>query len=348
MQNINIAIVGAGLVGQRHADALLRTPNAQLSAIVDPGDEAKQFANQNHVPYFDKLDELLESMRPDGVILSTPTGLHAEQSLTCIAKKIPLLIEKPITVTSDEAIQIVKASEQNGTPTLVGHHRRYNPLIQRGKKAIDDGLLGPISTINSTCWFYKPNSYFDTAPWRKQKGAGPISVNLVHDVDLMRYLCGDIVRVTAIARPSIRNFENEDVAAAVLEFENGAVGTISVSDTTVSPWSWEHTSGEYPVYPKTDQICYQIGGTKGALSIPDLKLWTHEAEPDWWSPITFDELSYVASNPLDAQIAHFCDVIRGTAEPMISAREGMQSLKVVEAIQEAANSKEKINVTKNI
>ena len=72
----------------------------------------------------------------------------------------------------------------------------------------------------ATCWFYKPDHYFNSAPWRKQKGAGPIYVNLIHDIDLLRYFCGDVRSVFAYGVPSKRGYENEDVASILLKFEN--------------------------------------------------------------------------------------------------------------------------------
>ena len=93
-------------------------------------------------------------------------------------------------------------------------------------------------------------------------------MNLAHDIDLLRHLCGEIDFVQAQTVKSIRGFENEDVAGALLRFRNGAIGTISVSDSIVSPWSWEMTSKENPVYPPTSESCYFIGGSHGSLSIP--------------------------------------------------------------------------------
>lgn len=178
----------------------------------------------------------------------------------------------------------------------------------------------------------------------KKKGAGPISVNLVHDVDLVRYLCGEVVSVQAQATHSSRGFENEDVAAAVLRFDNGAIGTITVADTVVAPWSWEMTSREYPTYPPTSQSCYLFGGTHGSLSVPDLTLWSHQGERDWWNPISATTLPREASDPLVNQIAHFADVIAGKEAPLVSGSEGLKTLQVIEAIQLAAKSEEQVIV----
>ncbi len=339
---IRLAIVGLGLVGQRHADAIHRLKHVELVAIVDPSDPGRVYAEEHGVPHFETLADLFAQDAPDGVILSTPTPLHVEQGLDCVARGCPMLVEKPLATSAQEATVLVNAAAAHSVPLLVGHHRRHNPLIQKAFEVVSGGEIGEVRAVHSNCWFYKPDYYFDAAPWRKLKGAGPISVNLVHDVDLIRYLCGEVASVQAQSAPSKRGFENEDVAAAVLRFENGAIGTITVSDSIVSPWSWELTAREYPGYPPTSQSSYLLGGTHGSLSVPDLTLWSHTGERDWWNPISATTLLREASNPLVNQISHFVAVIRGEEPPLVSGDEGLKTLQVVEAIQMAAQSGETI------
>ncbi len=169
-------------------------------------------------------------------------------------------------------------------------------------------------------------------------------MNLVHDVDLIRYLCGDVVRVQAQRAPSVRGFDNEDLACALLTLANGALATITVSDSVVSPWSWELTSKEYPVYPQTTESCYRIGGSEGALSIPDLTVWKHTERPDWWSPIESHSLSFDPVDPLVSQMQHFCRVLLGIDTPLVSASEGYRSLRVIEAIQTASLTGETVDL----
>ncbi len=103
-------------------------------------------------------------------------------------------------------------------------------------------------SVEATCWLAKPDDYFEVA-WRREAGAGPIFTNLIHDIDLMRALCGDVTSVQAIETNAIRGHAVEESAAVLLRFENGALGTLNVSDATVAPWSWETTSGENRGFP---------------------------------------------------------------------------------------------------
>jgi predicted dehydrogenase len=341
---LRLAIAGIGLVGQRHADAISQVADLSLCAIVDPGEAGKSEAQAHSVPCYDDLQTMIKAEAPDGIVLATPTKLHVAQGTTCIDAGIPVLIEKPLADDLAEATTLVERSEKAEVSLLVGHHRRHNPLIRKAHEYITRGKIGAVRAVQATCWFYKPDAYFDVAPWRKQGGAGPISVNLVHDIDLMRHLCGEITSVQAQAAPSARGYENEDVAAALLTFDNGAIGTITVSDSIVAPWSWEMTAHEYPVYPTTSQSAYQIGGSHGALSVPDLTLWTHEEVRDWWTPISATSVMRDTSDPLINQMAHFAAVIRGNEAPLVSGREGLRSLAVVDAIQRSAKSGELIRL----
>ena len=268
------------------------------------------------------------SHRPKPALRQTPPFWLKNRSLTILPRGSNWL--RPLSVPTLQSLLAITGG--------------YNPIIRSAKDMIVSGKIGDVRAAHATCWFYKPDSYFDQAPWRKLAGAGPISVNLVHDIDLMRHLCGEVISVQAQATASRRGYENEDVAAAVLKFANGAIGTVTVSDSIVSPWSWEHTAKEYPVYPATQQSAYMIGGSLGALSIPDQSLWRHDEAPDWWSPISATSSPIETSDPLVNQIQHFAEVITEGVEPRVSAREGLRTLRVVDAIQRAAATGETVTL----
>jgi len=343
-QTTRIAVVGFGLAGSRHAQVVRRAPELSLAAVVEPGEDGRIAAEALGAPVFSSLETMLEAAKPDGVVLATPTPLHLEQGLTCIAAGRPVLIEKPIAVNSGDARQLADAAEKANVPLLVGHHRRHNGRIQAAKAALSGGAVGNIRAITATCWFYKPAHYFDVAPWRTKKGAGPICVNLVHDVDLLRHFCGDVRTVQSVAMPSVRGFENEDLATALLQFNSGAVATISVSDSIVAPWSWELTARENPAYPATSESCYLIGGSAGGLSLPDLRVWRHEGAPDWWTPISAQNLRCAMDDPLAVQMAHFAAVIAGEEAPLVPAMEGLKSLEVIEAVSLASATGRKVSL----
>ncbi len=338
--NPRIAIVGAGLIGRRHANLIREGDDAVLSAIVDPTDTARDFAAEAGAPWFASVADMLTADHPDGLIIATPNQLHLDHGLQAVEAGLPALIEKPIADSVAAAEKLVSAAEAAKIPLLIGHHRRHNPLIADAKARIVSGELGTLVAVHGMFWLYKPDDYFD-GEWRRKPGAGPVYINLIHDIDLMRHLVGEVTSVRAIQSSAARGHEVEDTAAALLTFENGALGTVTVSDSIVGPWSWEQTSGENPAYPETDQHCYLIGGTKGSLSLPNGEVWGQDEPRSWW--LDFQRSGPAArsdEDPLARQIAHFCDVIRGRAQPLVSGREGLQTLRVIEALKQSAETGE--------
>ncbi len=335
MPPVKLAVVGAGLIGRRHAELVAAEPEAKLAAIVDPAPAGRELAARLGAPYFARLADLLAAERPDGAIIATPNQLHVAHGLEAVSAGIPALIEKPLADDVAGAERLVAAAESAGVPLLVGHHRRYNPIIRVAKDIVDSGRLGRVLTLHGHFWLLKPDDYF-AAEWRRAPGAGPVFINLIHDIDLFRYLCGEVVAVQAIESNAARGHAVEDTAAILLRFANGALGTVTVSDAVAAPWSWELTSGENPNYPQQDAACYQIGGSAGALAIPQLDLWTYPGKRGWWEPLAHERIAVTPADPLKLQIRHFCDVIRGRAAPHVLGREGLATLKVIAAIKQAA------------
>ena len=332
---VSIALVGAGLVGKRHAEAIAASPDAVLHSVTDLAAPAHDFTASVGVPWYPSLTALFDAGRPDGVILATPNQLHVEQGLACVAAGVPALVEKPLAADVVAARELVAAGEAAGVALLVGHHRRHNPLVAAAKAQIDSGVLGTVVAVHGMFWLMKPDDYFD-AEWRRAQGAGPVFVNLIHDVDLLRHLVGEVVSVQAVESNAIRGNAVEETSAVLLQFANGALGTINVSDTVVAPWSWELTAGENPAYPFTGQSCYFIGGTQGSMELPNLKVWTHSTERSWWEPISATHFPLPSGDPLVRQVTQFARVIRGEQAPLAPASEGLKTLEVIDAVKASA------------
>jgi predicted dehydrogenase len=335
-----IAVAGAGLIGRRHLEALRIAQGAVAAAVIDPAPAARGIADSLGLPWFASLLDLPAGLA-DGVILATPNALHVDGALTCIAAGLPVLVEKPLATDVAGARQIVMAAEIAGLPVLTGHHRRHNPLITQAKALIEGGGIGAPVSVQGMFWVEKPAEYFAT-DWRRADGAGPILLNLIHDIDLMRHLVGEITSVQAVTTRAIRGNAVEDAAVILLEFAGGALGTMNVADCIPAPWSWELTAGENPDYPATDQSCYVIGGTTGALDLPRLRVWRHQGARGWWDPITATTLPHPQADPLVRQAEHFARVIRGEGKPLVSGREGLRTLAVTMAVKSAAATRTRI------
>lgn len=346
-QKLKIAILGAGLIGRQHMLRLQASASCELAAVVDPVPAARAVASEAGVPYFENLADLFARARPDGVIIGTPNALHVQQALECLAADVPALIEKPVAHTLAEGERLVRALKDAAVPFLVGHHRAHSPIMALAREVVHSGRLGRLVAVNGSAMFCKPDDYFVEAPWRREPGGGPVLINMIHEIDNLRSLCGEITEVQAIMSNATRGFDVEDTAALVFRFAGGALGTFLLSDTVASPRSWEQTSQEnkaYATYP--DEDCYILAGTMGSLSVPTMRLrhYATPADRSWWKPFQTQVLDLRREDPLAVQIEHFAAVIRGEAQPLVSVRDGVQNLRVVEAIRQAAREGRAVSV----
>jgi len=272
--------------------------------------------------------------------------MHVDGGLECVAAGVPVIVEKPIGDTVEGATRLVEAGEAAGVPVLTGHHRNYSPVMAKAREIVRSGRLGPVVAVVGTALFYKPDDYFDGGGgWRREPGGGPILLNLIHEVNNLLSLVGPIVAVQAVTSTATRGFPVEDTAAMVFTFANGALGTFLLSDAAASARSWEQTSQEnasYASYP--DEDCYHIAGTLGSLSVPTMRVKTFPGTRSWWEPFDAVTEPLERSDPLANQVAHFAAVIRGTAEPICSGRDGLATLKVVDAVVEAARTNRPVAV----
>jgi predicted dehydrogenase len=333
-----VAVVGAGVIGRTHIETIAKSDVAKLAAIVDPTEAGQAMAASFGVPWFADHAGLIASKLCDAAIIATPNALHLGHALDFIAAKIPVLVEKPVTVTVADAQGLADAAAKAGMPVLVGHHRRHNPIIARAREVIASGVLGRLTTATILYTFLKPASYFDPL-WRRDPAAGgPVLINLIHEIDLVRHLLGEIESLQALTSNGVRGFAVEDTVAVMLRMVSGALVTISLSDTVTAPWSWDLAARESPSYPPQSRAVqtHFISGTDGSLSLPDCTHWSYKAEKSWFAPISAEALTVGGDNPYVLQLAHFCRVARGQAAPLCSAADGMATLAATLAVREAA------------
>ena len=340
MNRVRIAVAGAGLIGKRHLEEVDASAVAEVASIVDPGPAGPELSEKFGVRLYPTLPAMFAEDRPDGVILATPNQLHVDGGLACIAAGVPVIVEKPIGDSVAGATRLVEAGERAGVPVLTGHHRQHSPIMTKARAVVRSGVLGTVVAVVGTALFHKPDDYFEVGGgWRRQAGGGPVLLNLIHEVNNLQSLVGDIVRVQAVTSNATRGFPVEDTAAMVFTFAGGALGTFLLSDTAGSARSWEQTSqenAEYPTYP--DEDAYHIAGTRGSLSVPTMRVRVYPGVRSWYEPYDTITETVERSDPLANQIEHFAAVIRGEAEPIVSGRDGLTTLRVVDAVLEAART----------
>lgn len=339
MSKLPIAVIGAGLIGITHIDRALKSPDFDLVGIADPTPAAAELARSLGVPCFADYPSLLAQARPRGVVVATPNATHAQITVDCLENGAAVLVEKPIADTLADGRRICEASRATGLPVLVGHQRRHNPIMRKAKAIVSAGTLGRPVSATAMCTWLKPRDYFDVA-WRRQRGGGPILINLIHDIDLMRHLYGEIESVQALASNAVRGFEVEDTAVVALRFRNGALGTVTVSDTAAAPWNWDLGVGEAERFPRQDINAHFYSGTQGSLTLPRLEVWRYRQDEGpaqgWHDPLTQERTALHIGCPYTEQLRHFAALIEGREAPVCSALDGFRTLEATLAVTQAA------------
>lgn len=343
--SIAIAVIGAGAIGRTHIETLAGMPGLHLSAIVDPGPAAAALAGSLGVPCLPEVADLLSGGQAAAAIVATPNETHLPVSAALLRAGLPVLLEKPVAESLASARALIALADETGVPLLVGHHRRHNPIIKAARAAIAEGLIGDLVMATVTCSLAKPDSYFDAA-WRRAPGAGgPLLINLVHEIDLLRHFFGEIASVQAMTAHDRRGFAVEDTAAVTLQFVRGGLATLCISDAAVGPWAWDLSAGEnparFPAHPVTPHL---YAGSKAGLSLPDLALWQPPGTPDWTAALQPRRLEVQPGDPYRAQLDHFAGLIRQGGAPLVSARDATANLIVLDAITRAAAEGRRVTV----
>jgi len=197
---ITIAIIGAGLIGPRHAQSVVDCADAVLTGFVDPNPQADAIVESFAVPCYRSVELLLASGNaPDAAIVCTPNHTHVDISEKLLHVGLHVLVEKPVSTDVRSGAMLSEAIKASGRQLLVGHHRRFNPYVVVTKKALTEGAIGQPIAVSVLWTLCKPEFYFEApTEWRgRAEGGGPILINLVHDVDILQYLLGPITRVHA-------------------------------------------------------------------------------------------------------------------------------------------------------
>lgn len=342
---VRLVVVGAGLIGKKHINLVKTSKSCALVGICDVDPNCRAIADDHRVPFYQDLDEMLKREQPDGAIIATPNSLHRANADVCARYAINMLIEKPIADSLEDAYHIVELAENAEIQLVVGHHRRHSPLVQQARSIVQGGTLGRLAAVSALWTLRKPDDYFEITWRRSRPGGGPALINLIHEIDNLRFICGEIQQVYAIASSATREYEVEDTLSISIAFENGALGSLLVSDTVSAPWSYELTTGENPYFPKVGENCYYFTGTLGALSFPQMEHWHYKDEKlGWQYPLEKSKLEMSHADPLQIQLEHFARVIRGDEIPLVNGKEATRSLAVVLAVLESAKSNAPINL----
>jgi len=345
MKKARLGLIGLGWIGSEHGRNILANKNAELAAVSDTDPEhIRCFFQQNNFKcetYANYRDLLKSDI--DAVVVASPNSFHAENCIEAAKCGKHIFCEKPMAITLDDCRRMREAVEKAKVKYLIGYHRRLNPVYQFAKKMLDDGRLGRAFMVESDYLHHVPGDW-DIWKWAgKEAIAGSMfHGGSGHNVDLIRYFCGDIKEVACfkdIFLPRVSQVETEDTAAAGFRFENGAIGKVQMCVGPILPFTFN----------------LRIYGTKG--SVINNKIWLdnmprfydpgHEKEclelPETWLP---DNVQGGIGEPWNKLMDHFVDMLVNDAPCLNDVQSAYKTSVACFAAVESARKKEVVNVTR--
>ena len=265
MANVRYGVIGIKGVGDKHVSMAQEHENVELTALVDLDEPAVKARSQElGVPAFTDYRELLAAGIVDAVSIATPHHLHAIIGLECLNAGVHVFTEKPLANCVSDADAMIEMAKAQDLKLCVGHQYRTYHTPQTMKHLIDTGAIGNIMRVLWTWIEFRPESYYARDIWRqtwRHAGGGVLMNQTSHDLDLICWLVGEPVQVSAIIGNQFHQIEVEDVVCANVLFANGAFGSIQLTINQPRGYSIR-----------------QIAGDKGTIAIPDVQSLTNNRE----------------------------------------------------------------------
>ncbi|MFC1736782.1 Gfo/Idh/MocA family protein, partial [Candidatus Hydrogenedentota bacterium] len=248
-RKVKWAVVGMG-AGRGGSKRILEHPDCELVAVCDMNEErAKAAAEQLDVPYVLDYEELLQRDDFEVVYLVTPNGLHAEQGKLAAKYGKHVMITKPITITTQQANELIAACDEAGVKLMGQYSLRYGPNCHKVKRAVEKGKFGDLICASQSMKYFRPQSYYDGWHGTWGMGGGVTMTIPIHSIDFMQWVMGPVDTVYGIMGTYDRDMETENLTASILTFKNGAIGNIIATTT----------------FPYNGPLRTEIHGTKGCV-----------------------------------------------------------------------------------
>ena len=233
MDQVRIGVIGLNGIGGRHAEAVSKMDRAKLVAVADVREDLRgTFVQRFGAEGFADYREMVDRARPDAVVIATPHHLHAPMSLHCLEAGLHVFVEKPIAMAVSEADRLIETAKNKKLTLAVGHNYRTFPGNRALKHLIDAGELGDIHRVLWQWLEVRAETYYNRDVWRctwAQAGGGVLMNQVSHDIDLLCWLLGEPVVVSAMIENWSHRAEIEDAAIACVQFASGALCNLQFS-----------------------------------------------------------------------------------------------------------------------
>ncbi|MEW9889637.1 MAG: Gfo/Idh/MocA family oxidoreductase [Candidatus Symbiodolus clandestinus] len=323
---VHFAIVGCGRISKNHFSALRQQgDHAVLADVCDINPEVRSALSATNIPVSATLSELLAVTTADVVVLATPSGLHAQQTIQIAQSGRHVVTEKPMATRWQDGQRMLEVCDSAGVHLFVVKQNRHNATLKLLKEALEKKRFGRIYLVTINLFWQRPQHYYDSASWRGtwEFDGGAFMNQASHYVDLLHWLIGPIESVHAYMGTLGRSIEVEDTGVLSVRWRCGALGSLNVTMLT---------------YPNNLEGSITILGEKasvriGGASLNQIHQWKF-SEPDELdekvSSTSYETASEYGFGHAD-YYANVIDVLQGKAEPMTDGRSGLKSLELLTA-----------------
>jgi len=340
---IRIAVVGCGAIGNIHARVIVGLQNAQLVAVLDVKlENAQKFAGQYGCNAYADFKEMFRQEKIDIVCICTPSGMRLDICRAAAEDGVNILVEKPLDITYEHTEEIINTCNSAGIKLGCVFQLRFLPVFRCLKKAVEEGRFGRLILGNANTICYRSDDYYKDDAWRGTvalDGGGALMNQGIHNVDLLRWIMGDVKSVSAYKSTLTHDIEVEDTTVASIEFVNGAIGTIEAS-----------TSIYYGIDKKLE-----VFGSEGSVIINGVEpvMWQFK-KPFNESLDTLKNLVLIhktqnPTNPLvddiwahQQQLLDMIEAVKDNRPPAVSGRDAQKSVELVLAIYESARTRQRV------
>ena len=304
---VKIGVVGVGYLGSIHAQIYTRLSDVTLVGVNDVNsDVGKRVAVDCGCDFYSDVDQLADSV--DAVSVVVPTSCHREVSLPFLHRGIPVLLEKPVAHTLDDARLIVNEAEQSGAILQIGHLERFNAGVVRLHEELDRPRFIEVHRLSE---FVERATDVDV-----------VTDLMIHDIDIVLSLVrSELKYVSAVGASIVTN--HVDIANARLEFEDGAIANVTASRVSAKRFR------RIRVFADAGYLALNFEDQQIEISRPGKR------PPDGrFAPIINSSIQVEATPPLDSELAHFVDCVRKGKQPLVTGSDGLQALKVAYDVRE--------------
>lgn len=334
-KQIKFAIIGCGRIAQRHAEHI--NNNGVLIAVCDIiKEKADDLAKRNNAKSYTEISKMLsENSEIDIVSICSPNGLHAEHSILSLNMGFNVLCEKPMGINVNECGEMIKAAEKANKRLFAIKQNRFNPPIQAVKKVIEEGKMGKIFSIQLSCFWNRNEDYYKNS-WKgtKELDGGTLYTQFSHFIDLLYWLIGDIKNVKSF----VGNYnhkgiiEFEDTGVVIVEFYNGAIGTINY---TVNSFQ-KNMEGSITIFGEKGTV--KIGGQYlNELEYQNIENYRIENLPEGNKANNYGNYQGSMSNH-DKIYENIVNVLKRNASISTSSFEGLKTVEIIDKIYSSATT----------